>query len=264
MSIRALGRALPRDWPLAAAGVATIFVVWDLAVRSGLVSALVVPPPLEVFRGLGVLVTDRSFPGHGIDTLLSWVATMLVASAFAVPVGLLMGYFAALYRPASMVVHALRSVPAIAMIPIAILVFGLGPTMKIAVSVYATSWPLLLNSMYGVRSAEGQMITAGRSLRWGRGKLLRRVILPAAAPSIATGFRLAATIGLLVLLATELLGARSGLATLLIVYEEAQRPEVVYAGILVIGSLGLFIHYALSAVERLVIPWAHAQRRGEP
>lgn len=248
------------EWRLGVAGIATLFVLWELTVRAGLVSPLALPGPVAVVRALGALLIDPSFLAQAADTLIAWLLAMLLTVIVAIPIGLIMGYVSALYRPASTFVHAARSVPATSLIPVAILLFGLGTPMKVAVVCYAIAWPLVLNAMYGVHAVEGQLMTTGRSFGWGRTKLLWRVILPSAAPSIATGIRIAGSIGLLLVVSAEILGARRGIGTVLTVYEEAHRLDFVYAGIVVVGLLGMLISYALAALERAATPWAHANR----
>lgn len=249
------------DWALGVAGACTLFAVWEAVVKLSLVSSTTFPEPTLVLQRCWELITDFDFLGQVGDTMKTWLAAVVIATAVAVPTGLLMGYFAALYRPASTVVHAARSVPATSLIPVAILLFGLGFDLKLAVALYAIVWPLLLNAMYGVRSADGLMITTGRSLGWGKRKILVRVILPAATPLIATGVRLASSIALVLVLSTELLGASTGVGTLITQYQQDQENDYVYAGILIVGLLGAVVYYALSAIERYVFPWAVANRR---
>jgi ABC-type nitrate/sulfonate/bicarbonate transport system permease component len=249
------------DWWLGIAGVVTLVAAWELAVRMKLLSPLAFPEPFAVARALAALVVDPTFLAQAGDTMTAWLVVMLLAVTFTVPIGLLMGYISALYRPASTVVHAARSVPATSLIPVAILLFGLGTPMKVAVAFYAIAWPLILNTMYGVHAVEGQLMTTGRSFGWGRGKLLARVILPSAAPSIATGVRIAGSVALLLMVSAEILGARRGIGTVLTLYQEAHKLDFVYAGIVIVGLLGMVIFYALTALERAATPWAHANRR---
>lgn len=245
---------------LGLAGVATLIVAWELAVHFALISPLALPGPAAVARALGALVIDPSFLAQAGDTLLTWLIAMVIAVLVTVPIGIVMGYLTALYRPASTVVHAARSVPATSLIPVAILLFGLGTPMKVAVVCYAIAWPLILNAMYGVHAVEGQLLLTGRSFGWSRMKLLTRVVLPSAVPSIATGVRIAGSIALLLCISAEILGARRGIGTTLTIYEEARRLDFVYAGIVIVGVLGMAIYYALAALERAAIPWAQAHR----
>jgi ABC-type nitrate/sulfonate/bicarbonate transport system permease component len=245
------------------AGVVTLFVAWWLVTATGLVSTDSLPDPVDVLQRLATLLTDGSFLAELLATLAAWAVAMGIGVLVAVPLGLLMGYFVHLYRPASTVVNASRSVPSSALLPIAILLFGLGLQMKVSLALYALFWPMLLNAMYGVRDAEPLMLAAGRSMGWNRWALLRRIVLPAASSSIATGVRVASSIALVVVLSTELLGAESGVGTVITRYGQTQQPDYVYAGILVIGLVGMLLYYTLNLLERLVIPWAHARRADE-
>lgn len=256
---RSRRRPVP-DWALGVAGVITTFVLWDLVVRLGVIDPQSVPYPADTMARFVELLIDASFLGHVLQTLLAWLVSMLLAAVVAVPLGLVLGYFTTLYRPASALVHAARSIPSSAYLPIVILLFGLGLQMKVSLGVYAIFWPILLNSMYGVRDAEPLMLTVGRSMGWGRRRLLTRIVLPSAAPAIATGLRVASSTALIVVLSTELLGATSGVGTVITTYQEALRPDFVYAGILIIGVIGMLIYYGVDYAERLLVPWGHAQR----
>jgi len=259
-------KARPRrpvpDWALGVVGAVTMLVAWDLAVRTGAVSEDSLPYPADMLARAVDLISDPEFLTQVGHTLWAWFASLALATVVAVPLGLLMGYFSTLYRPASTVVHAARSIPSTAFLPVAILLFGLGTQLKVSLAVYAVFWPILLNAMYGVRDAEPQMLTAGRSMGWNRVRLLVRIVLPSAAPAIATGIRVASSIALIVVLSTELLGATSGIGTVITTYQQAQRPDFVYAGILLTGLLGTAVYYLFTFTERALLPWANAQRGG--
>ncbi|MEV6796764.1 ABC transporter permease [Micromonospora rifamycinica] len=262
VAARRWGRLPTPDWVLGVAGVVTMFVLWDLVVRAGAVSVDSLPYPVATLQRAGELLVDATFLTEVVQTLWAWLLAMLVASAVGIPLGLVLGYFSALYRPSSSVVHAGRSIPSSAFLPIAILLFGLGTQMKVSLAIYAIFWPILLNSMYGVRDTEPLMLATGRSMGWTRARLLTRVVLPSAAPSIATGLRVASSTALIVVLSAELLGATNGVGTVITTYQQAQRPDFVYAGILLVGLLGMALYYGFNLVERLVVPWGQAQREG--
>ncbi|WP_434743863.1 ABC transporter permease [Micromonospora sp. SH-82] len=237
-----------------------MFLLWDLVVRTGAVSQDSLPYPATTMLRVGELLIDPGFLSEVAQTLWAWLVAMVVASVVGIPLGLLLGYFTSLYRPASSLIHAGRSVPSSAFLPVAILLFGLGSQMKVALAIYAIFWPILLNSMYGVRDTEPLMLATGRTMGWGRMRLLRRVVLPSAAPSIATGLRVASSTALIVVLSAELLGATSGVGTVITTYQQAQRPDFVYAGILLVGLLGMLLYYGFNLAERVAVPWGHAQR----
>lgn len=260
--VRRRRRPVP-DWALGLAGVATMFLLWTVVVRSGAVSREALPYPEDTVLRVGQLLVDPVFLAHLGYTFEAWLVAMLVAAAAGVPLGLLFGYVATLYRPAAAVVHAGRSVPSTALIPIAILLFGLGLQMKVSLAVYAIFWPILLNAAYGVRDTRPLMLTTGRSLGWGRRQLLARIVLPSAAPAIATGLRIASSTAFVVVLSTELISAENGVGTVLTTYQQGQQPDYVYAGILIVGVLGMLLYYGFNLAERLLVPWGHAQRGGD-
>lgn len=249
-----------RDALAGAAGVAAIVAAWQAALAAGLVSARSLPPPLEVVRRMAELLADGAFYAELGDTLLTWALALGLTFAVAVPLGLLVGWVAVLYHPTAGLVHMLRSIPPTALIPVAILAFGLGIEMKLAVVCYAIAWPLLLNTAYGVHAVDPLMVAAARSLRWNRRRLFGQLILPAAAQYIGTGVRLAGSIGFVVVLSAELLGARRGVGTLIVRYQQVELPAFVYAGIVIVGICGMTIYYLLLDLERRLSPWAPGNR----
>lgn len=246
---------------LGLAGIATVVAVWQTAVSAQWVSPLSIPPPGDVVARVGDLLRDDWFRGHLLDTMRAWATAMVVTTAIAVPLGVLVGYFAFLYRSSSTVVNAGRSIPSTALIPIAVLFFGLEQQMKVVVTAYAIFWPILINTSYGVRNVDRVMIQVARSLRWGTFTILRRVVLPSAIPSAATGVRLAGGVALIVVLSSELLAASRGLGTVVVWYQQGERPDYVFACIVIIGVIGIGIYYGLRWIEGRLFPWAGMNRK---
>jgi NitT/TauT family transport system permease protein len=257
---RLRGRTEVPLWAYGVAGVLSFLLVWLLVSALELVDGDSLPGPFAVLGRVGDLLTSASFLAEVAQTVWAWGLTMVIGFVIAVPIGLLMGYYVQLYRPASTVVNAARSVPAVALLPVAILSFGLGTQLKVSLALYAVFWLILVNAMYGVREAEPTMLAAGRSMGWRQRQLLTRVVLPSAAPSIATGIRVASSTALVVILSTELLGASNGIGTVITRYGQSQQSDFVYAGILIIGAIGTAIYYALNYVERRLLPWSHSSR----
>lgn len=255
----ALSRALRSPLALGTLGIALVVAVWQLAGTLGLVAEDSLPAPGTVALRIGDLVVSSDFQLQLLDTVYTWLLSMGLTIVVAVPLGIVLGTVSALYRPTVTVVHALRSVPATVFIPASVLLFGLGLTMKLALTVFAIFGPVLLNAVYGVHNTEPQLLTVARSMRWSRLQTLRRVVLPSALPSIVTGIRVASGIALIVIVSVELLGASYGIGTVIVKYQAIPRPDFVYAGVILAGILGWFLYTALAAVERRSLPWT---RRG--
>jgi ABC-type nitrate/sulfonate/bicarbonate transport system permease component len=254
------GLAAVRPVVLGAAGIALVIAAWAALSAGEVVDRTSLPAPGAVAGRIVDLLGDGRFRGAVIDTVRAWCVAMMLAGSVAIPLGLVVGHVSWLERPIGFVVDAARSVPSTALIPVAIILWGLGDEMKWALVIYAVFWPMLINSMYGARSVDPMMKSVARSLRWGRFTTMRWVVLPSAAPSIATGVRVAAAIGLIVVLSAELLGASDGIGTEILLYQDANQPDFVYAAIVLIGVLGVVIAGLLVAAERMLVPWAHAQR----
>lgn len=245
------------------AGIAAAVLTWQVLVATEVVSPLTVPRPRVTGARVLDLMVDDTFQREMWDTLTTWGWAMFLAGVVAIPLGLLIGHIRVMDRPSSLVVHAARSVPSTALIPVAILSFGLGTSMKTSVVVYAVFFPMLLNAIYGARAVDPMMRTVALSLRFSHRQVLWRVVLPSAAPSIATGIRISSAIGLIVVYGTELLGATTGAGVVIIRYQQLEPPRIdfVYAGIVLIGAVGLIVSMLLSALERLLIPWASSAER---
>lgn len=242
---------------LAAAGVGTLVLAWVLAVGTGFVAHESVPYPWEVAGRVPDLMGDSEFLTGLGNTVWSWFAALVLASAAAIVCGVVIGTVGWLSAPAMLVVNAFRSIPATALIPVAILLFGLGIEMKVAVAGVATFWIVLVNTVYGVAAIEPMRLNAARSMRWNWWRTRVLVALPSALPSIVTGIRIASGTTLVVVLSAELLGAKSGVGTLLVQYQQALRTDVMFAGTLIVGVLGVALYSALTHLERRSLTWVY-------
>lgn len=240
---------------LLALGVASLLVFWQLLGTTGVVSEASLPGPWAVLSAVPDILGDADFRSGAVDSALATVLTVGIGSLVAVVVGLVTSSFAVLRRPTMVLVNTFRSVPATALIPIGVMLFGLGMQMKVSIALYAIVWPILINTIYGVAGTERMRLDAARSLRWSWWRRQALVILPSALPSILTGIRIAVGIALIVVISTELLGARYGVGTVLVQYTQANRPEVVYAGVLLLGIVGALLYSGLVKLENRLVRW---------
>ncbi|MGE3619648.1 MAG: ABC transporter permease [Acidimicrobiia bacterium] len=238
---------------LGLAGIGVVVAAW--AVLAAVLDSSSLSSPVQVARQLPHLLADPTFRGQSWDTVWTWLVSLVVTIVVVVPVGLLVGCVAWLNRPVSLAVNALRSIPSTAMIPIAILLFGLGQEMKLAVTLYAVAWPVLINTIYGVAGTDPMRVDTARMLHWNRRTRLWHVVLPSALPSVATGLRVASGIALIVVVSTELLGASSGIGTLILSYQMADRMDQAYAAIIVTGTFGFALYGLFAAVDARLTRW---------
>lgn len=238
-------------------GIASLLVGWQLLGTVGLVPRSSLPGPLDVGKAVPTLLADSEFRSGAADTLFNWVTTVVIGSVAAVAIGLVASSSARLRRPTELVVNTFRAVPATALIPIAVLMFGLGSQMKISVAIYAIFWPILINTIYGVATTEPMRLDAARSMHWRWWRRQMFVTLPSAIPSILTGIRISVGIALVVIISTELLGARYGVGTVLVQYTQADRPDIVYAGVLALGVVGAAAFSLMLRTEHRLVKWVH-------
>jgi NitT/TauT family transport system permease protein len=244
-----------------AIGVVGILALMQLVVASGLVSHRSMPLATEMLHRVGSLMGSGSFLDALGDTLVSTLYAFLLAGAAAAVLGVVIGSERRLDRAMSGLIDFQRPIPSVAWIPVAILLFGLGLQMKVALAAYAAFWPILINTMYGVRDVDPVMLSTGRSFAWGRLKVLRTIIVRASLPFMATGLRIGAAVSLVVVITAELLGAESGVGVEIRSYEAAGRTDFVYGGILVIAIVGLIMNLVLTMTERRVVSWSPEHRR---
>lgn len=237
------------------AAIVALAFVWELAPRLSLVDATFLPPLSKVLAAWWELVLSGALLENFQASIVRSVSGLLLAILFSIPLGLLIGYCKPVAVILSPVLELFRNTAALALLPVFILILGIGETSKISIVLFACTWPILLNTVNGVRNVDPLLVKSARSLGLAPFKLFFKVILPASLPSIFTGIRLAGASSILVLIAAEMVGAKAGLGYLINYTQyNFQIPEM-YAGILTISALGLAINQGLVLLERRFSGW---------
>lgn len=239
-----------------AIGVAAALCAAEAVARWGVDSAAL-PPVSLVLANTANLLVDPAFLTEVGATLAAAVTGLGLATLVGVFLGLLLGSLGWVERASSVVVEFLRPIPSVALIPVAILVFGQGAEMKVALVAYAALWPILFNTLYGVRAVEPLAKESARAFGVPRLSVLTRVVLPSTAPFAAAGVRISAAIALIVTVSAELLaGAAEGLGSwILRMSSGGADTDMVYAGTIVAGLLGLAVNGLLRAGEFRLFRW---------
>lgn len=219
-----------------------------------------VAAPSATFRALGQGMTSGTLSGELASTLESYAQGLALAIVAGVTLGVVIGSSRLLLDASAVVIEFLRPIPAVTLIPLAILIFGLGVPMRRFVIAYAALWPILLNTLYGVRGTDRILRDVARTSGATRLGELVRVTLPAALPSIVTGVKVSASIALLVGVTAEFLTGTEGIGA----YMQRQQlgfalPEL-YAAIVLVGALGYAINVVLRATESRVVHWVGEER----
>jgi ABC-type nitrate/sulfonate/bicarbonate transport system permease component len=255
-SLRVPNAALP--W----LGVLGVLVLIELVVRAGLISSTYFPPPTETAAALAGLLGESAFWTAILQTLQGWAIGLAIAIVIAVPVGLALGFSEILYYATRPVIEFLRPIPSVALIPLAILVYGTGLQSKVFLVAFASTWPLLIQTIYGARDLDPVQIETARSFRIRRRDRVLRVTLMGAVPYIATGLRIASATALILAITAELIIGSAGLGRSINIARQGGAVDEMYALIVTTGLLGWALNSLFAAGERRVLHWHPSQRQG--
>jgi ABC-type nitrate/sulfonate/bicarbonate transport system permease component len=243
-----------------AAATLLALALWQIAVVSGVVSAAAVAAPADIVRAAGSLVASNAFGAALLETIASWALGLAVSLLIAIPIGLALGSSDLAYRMSRFTIDFLRTIPPVALIPLVLLVYGATPKMAFVLIVFGSTWPVLLQAMYGVHQVDPAARDVARAYRLRRRDRIRSLILPSAAPFIATGIRLAATISLLLAIGAELLGGAPGIGAAITLQEQNGDIPQMWVYIVLSAALGVIVNLTLIGLERRILTWHPAQR----
>lgn len=216
------------------------------------------PPLHEVLLAWGKLFEAGTIQGHITASLTRSVAGFGAALVAGVSLGLLIAWYGRLNSVLNPLLELFRNTAALALLPVFTLLLGIGEESKISIVAYAAFFPVLLNTIAGVKTVDPLLIRAARSLGLNSFRLFQKVILPSAVPTIFTGIRMAGTASILVLIAAEMVGAKAGLGYLIVNAQSSFLIPDMYAGILTVSLLGLGVNFLLVALERHFSRWRTA------
>lgn len=217
------------------------------------------PAPTAVAAAAWESITSGTLIRHLLDSLRREFVAFLWALT-AIPLGVAMGWWKIANDQLDPLVEMLRPIPPLAWIPLSILWFGVGDTQNQFIIFLGIFFPILLNTISGVKSVEPNLVRAARCLGGSEGAVLRRVVLHAALPQIITGIRVGLGVGWMALVAAELVGASSGLGFLINDARTLLRTDIVIVGMITIGLVGLALDLLIREVSRRALPWSRAMQ----
>lgn len=243
------------QWLERSACVLLFFAIWEFLPRAGLVNSAFLSPPSAVLTAIVQLAQTGQLGKHVAASLQRSLAGLILAVVAGVALGLLMGVVRRFEAFVDPLLQLFRQVSALALFPVFLLFFGIGEASKIAIIFWAAFWPVLLNTISGVKQVEKLLIHSALSMGASRRFIFFKVILPAAAPSIFTGIRLAGAYSITALVAAEMIGSHAGLGFLTLNSQEIFQIPSMYAGIVLLAILGLALNYGLALLEKRLTRW---------
>ena len=259
MTTIATRRAVP-DRALPWIGALAVVALFELLSRSDAIASRFFPPVSDWARTLVEEAGTSGFWSAVGNTLQGWALGLGIACAIAIPAGVVIGSTPLLYRALRGVIEFLRPIPSVALIPLAVLVYGSGLESKVFLAAFAATWPLLMQTLYGVQDVDPVATDTARSFGFGRAQRLLRVTLPSAVPYIATGVRISAAVALILVVTAELVIGAPGLGRQINLARQGANVELMYALILATGVLGVALNVLFTRIERRVLHWHPSQR----
>ncbi|MDW5316911.1 ABC transporter permease [Rhizobium sp. PL01] len=233
----------------------TFFIFWEIAPRLGWLNAIFFPPLSEVLTAWYAMLLDGTLSANiGISLQRAFIGFAL-ALVFAIPLGFLMGRYSTFEKVSDLLVQTLRNTSQFALLPVFILLLGIGEASKIAITFYSSIFFLLINTISGVKSVDPLLLKAARSMGTSDLDLFGKVILPASIPHIVAGARLAVKSSIFAVIGAEMLAAKSGLGYLIQNSQLMMETADMYAGILTMTFIGLIVNYLLVWFERWATSW---------
>lgn len=226
-----------------------VMLFWEWIVKAGHVKASLLPPPTKLWSTFIKLTSSGKLQNGLLVSFKRVIAGFAVGSSVGILVGFLMGLFARVNKALTLFVNILRPIPTIALIPIFIVIFGLGEISNIAVIVVGAFWPALLNTISGVQSVDTKLLELAYVYRTPSWKIVFRIIRPSAMISIITGLRLGLGTAWMSVVAAEMIGASSGIGYMIMFARELAQTANMYVEVLVIGIIGFIIDRVLLVVQ---------------
>lgn len=232
-----------------------MLILWEAAVRLGLLDARFFPTPSSVLASLFAMAQSGTLWVDLKVSLGRILAGFLLGGIPGIILGIAMGlnrWVRAIFNP---VVAALYPIPKTAILPLVMLIFGIGEASKIVLVAISVFFVLLINAMAGVIQIDPIYLDVGRNLKITRLQFFRTIALPGSLPVILAGIKLGLGISLIVIVSAEMLAANAGIGFMIWQSWQLLEVERMYAGLLVISALGLIFSWTLDEIERFVIPW---------
>lgn len=252
-----------RDLALGVLTPVVLLLGWQILATTGVIDSRMVPAPTQIVDEAAILVRSGELGHDTFATVRRLVIGYAVGAVLGVLVGVFMGSCRSAAAALSPTFAALYALPKIAVLPLLLLIFGLGEPPKVISVAVTVFFVLQINTLSGVRQMDPRMLEAARSYGATGHKRLRYVVLPACVPAIFTGLRVAVGLGVAVIVAVEFVASNDGLGYMIWNAWNLFQPARMYVGLVAVAVLGAALAGVVNLAERLAVPWQHpvARRR---
>lgn len=234
---------------------ALIIAAWQAASSSGVLSALIMPSPLQVAHAFGEILRSGRLAVDLEASLYRVLWGWAIGTLAGLTAGIAMGIWSSARSVGMPVVSALFPIPKIALLPLLILWFGIGEPSKVATIALGVFFPTVITGYSSVDAVPRNLIRMAQSFNMPRHEIIRKILLPGAMPGILSGFRISSAIALLLLIAAEMIGAEHGIGAFILQAGNLMQTDQLVAGVVVLSLLGLAISQLLGRMERALLRW---------
>ncbi|HEY7650207.1 MAG TPA: ABC transporter permease, partial [Methylomirabilota bacterium] len=232
-----------------------LLAVWEIASRLAILSPRYFPPPTAVAAGLVGQGAASELTDHLLITITRLMLAFVIAAVPGVPLGLLMGLLRPVRQAVDPYVAFIYPVPKIAMLPFLLIILGVGEPAFVLTGAISAFFQIVISTLAGVQTMDPRLLEVGQNYGAHGLRLFRKVILPAALPSIFTGLRLGLGLALVAVVAVEFIAAKSGLGHLVYRHWQMLSTTEMYAAFALVGALGLLLTRGLAALQRRALAW---------
>ncbi|MAZ83154.1 MAG: ABC transporter permease [Hoeflea sp.] len=243
-----------------ALGVLAAFAAWEAVRQTGFIDKRDLPAVIDVLGAAYNGLIHGDISSALLETLRSWISGLAIATLIGIAGGIALALLPGLELATRPILEFLRPIPSVALIPVALLVLGIGTSMQLFMIVFAAVWPVLFSTKAGVESIDPRYLETGRVLGFGRPERVMRILLPASLPYIATGIRTAAAIALVLAITVEMLTGRPGIGFYIENVRLNGLTAEMWGGILVTGIFGYLVNAIFVGIERYTLPWSPENR----
>jgi NitT/TauT family transport system permease protein len=233
----------------------TFATTWEVVSRLGIFHPFFMPPLSLILLKLVEMFIDGEIFPHIVSSLIRIALGFFAALVLAIPIGVILGWSKRIYKIFELTIEILRPVPPISLIAIAMLWLGIGEAPKIFIIGFACFFPILINTIYGVRGVDDHLIKSAKMLGANESQILYKVVIPSALPYIFAGIRVSLAIAFMTLIAAEMVAANSGLGFLIIFSEQTFQIKEMYATLITILLLGAISAMILIRIENHYTRW---------
>lgn len=232
-----------------------IVVIWEVLAATEVYNVRLLPPPSQAFRSFILMVEEGVLSQDLTSSMFRYITGLFLGSVIGVFLGVVTGKINIVARSVNPLLHYLRAIPLIALIPVAILLFGIGAVEKVFIVAWGCMFPVWLNTHIGISSVPEEYIKTALTLGISDVSQYRHVLIPAAMPYIIAGIRISIATGFFALAAAEMIGTSKGISFRILFSYEFFQTDRMIAGIITLGMLALTFDFVFSKIIKLVFPW---------